>query len=239
MKNIFFYLSPEKSFLERYQLMAEVQMDNSLQYWKPEDIIIVTNFPWEYKGIKSLVVGDEIHCSVLSHGKSLSNKPNVVIYLIEHGLVDEVNWIHDWDAFQLAPLDLPPLTKDIGFLDYGYMQRIQFGNIFFKPSSLDVWKDIAEGIYRYQKDEEETTNILINENYNGIKDRFQIMNTTYNIGMRRIKELIEKADKPLRIAHFPPYDPKYLNKFKHIVPPKLKDLLYAKFTDLYFSRKKV
>ena len=232
MKNIFFYLSPDKKFDAQHGPMAEVQIPNSLQYWKPEDIIIVTNFPWECCGIKALVVGDEVHCKILSRGKSMSNKPNVIAYLIEHGLVDDVNWIHDWDAFQIAPLDLPPLTKDIGFVDYGYKPRIQYGNVFFKPTSLDVWKQIGEAVYKYKADEEETTNILIDNNEGNIRDRFEKMNVTYNIGMRRIRELLAKADYPIKIIHFPPYDPKYLNKFKHLMTPKLREMLYEKFADI-------
>jgi len=230
MKNIFFYLSPEKKFLKRYQLMAEAQIANSLDFWKPEDIIVVTNFEWEYMGVKALVVGDEVHCSVLSHGKSLSNKPNVVIHLIENGLVDDVNWIHDWDAFQLCQLDLPPLKKDIGFVDYGFKPRIQFGNVFFKPSALDVFKWIADGIYRHQKDEEETTNILIRENYDNIGDRFEKLNITYNVGFACLRHLKHRIDMPMRIAHFPPYQPKYLHKFSNIIPYKLFKMLSDKFT---------
>jgi len=64
-----------------------------------------------------------------------------------------------------------------------------------------------------------------------IKEHQQI--TTSNV---KFKELTDKADKPLKIAHFPPYDPKYLNKFKHIVPPKLKKMLYEKFDGVHLAR---
>jgi len=231
MKNIFFYLSPEKKFNKEYVLMSEAQIDNSLDYWDLKDIIVVTNFPWEYRGIKSTVVGDEVYCSILSHGLPLSNKPNVIIYLIENNLVDDINWIHDWDAFQIAPLDLPPLKKDIGFMDYGYKPRIQFGNIFFKPAALDVFKWISKGIYRYNTDEEETTNILIKENFNNINDRFEKLNTTYNVSRKVLKGLDKiKVDMPFKIAHFKPHSPKYLHKFSKTIPPKLFKMLSDKFT---------
>jgi hypothetical protein len=212
--------------------MADVQIRNSLDYWDPKDIIVVTNFSWECYGIKAIVAPESVYCSVLSHGLSLSNKPNVVTYLIENNLVDEINWIHDWDAFQIAPLDLPPLKKDIGFIDYGFKPRIQFGNIFFKPTALDVFKWISEAIYRYNKNEEETTNILIRENFNNINDRFEKLNITYNIGMVCLKRLMHTVDMPVRIAHFPPHDPKYLHKFSKILPPKLFKMLHEKFADL-------
>lgn len=212
--------------------MSAVQIDNSLTYWDPKDIIVVTNFPWEYHGVKSLVVGPEVYSEVVSHGTSLSNKPLVITYLIEHGLVDDINWFHDWDIFQLAPLDLPYLDRDVGFVNYNYSDRIQLGSIFFKSTALDVFGWIRDGITRYKQNEEETTNILVRENFNNIGDRFRKLNATYNIGMRNLRTTVEKADKPLRIAHFPPYKPEYLRKGLKIVPDNLARLLNTKFSQM-------
>lgn len=225
MKNIYFYIYPEHKFAPEYTLMSKVQIDNSLQYWKPEDILVVTNFPWEYHGVKSLNVGDELHAKVQSHGTSLSNKPIVIKYLIEHGLVDDLNWFHDWDIFQLAPLDLPPLDRDIGFVDYSYKPRIQLGSIFFKPVAYDVFNWIEDAIFKYKVNEEEALNLLVNQNFNHIQNRFTKLNVTYNIGMINLRTAVERADKPLKIAHFPPYKPKYLQKALQIVPPKLAQML--------------
>lgn len=233
MKNILFYLNSEKKFDKIHSLMAEVQIENSLNYWKPEDIIVVTNFSWEYNGIKAIVAPEDVYCNVITNGFPGSNKPNVIIYLIENNLIDNVNWIHDWDAFQLAPLNLSSLNKSIGFIDYGYKSRIQYGNVFFKPSALDVFQWIKNYIYKNNKDEEETTNLLIKENFNNINDRFERLNTTYNIGMRNVRTLVSMADKPLRIAHFPPHNPKYLNKFKPLLPEKLYKMLYERFAYLH------
>ncbi len=236
MKNILFYIYPEKKFAKDYVLMSQVQIDNSLDYWKPEDILVVTNFPWEYHGVKSLVVGEELYAQVQSHGTSLSNKPIVIKYLIKHRLVDDLNWFHDWDIWQLAPLDLPPLDRDIGFVDYSYFlplrgkSRIQLGSIFFKPFARDVFNWIEDGINKYKQNEEETLNLLVNQNFNNIQDRFTKLNVTYNIGMINLRTAIERADKPLRIAHFPPYRPKYLHKANKILPPKLLAMLNDKFT---------
>src|SRR3989344_3972047 len=229
MKNIFFYIYPEHEFAPEYVLMSEAQIDNSLDYWRPEDIIVVTNFPWEYHGVKATVVGDELNAKVQSHGTSASNKPITIQYLIKHGLVDEINWFHDWDIFQLASLDLPALDGDIGFVDYGYKPRINLGSIFFKPSALDVFGWIESAIDKYKVNEEEATNVLIKKNFNNISSRFRRLNTTYNIEMRDLDRAIARADKPLRIAHFPPYEPKYLHKAKKITPPKLTKLLGERF----------
>jgi hypothetical protein len=229
MKNIYFYIYPEKKFASEYVAMSKAQIDNSLLYFQPQEIIVVTNFPFEYHGVKSLVFDDELNAKVQSHGTSLSNKPIVIKYLIEHGLVDDLNWFHDWDIWQLAPLSLPPITKDVAFVDYSYKPRIQFGSIFFKPLAWDIFGWISEKIEMQKQNEEETTNILVKENFNNIQNRIQKLNVTYNIGMLNLRTTIKAADKPLRIAHFPPYKDKYLKKAKIVVPPQLFQMISDKF----------
>lgn len=230
MKNIYFYIYPEKKFEPIYIHMSMSQIDNSLELgWKPEDIIVVTNFPWEYKGVKSLVVDDELNVNTTSHGTSLSNKPKVITYLIENDLVDNVNWFHDWDIFQLSPLDLSFLDRDIGLADYSYKPRIQLGSIFFKPRSLDVFHWITDGIENLKQAEEETVNTLVSQNFNNINDRIQKLDASYNVGMINLQTTLESAPRPLKIAHFPPYHPKYLNKARRIIPKELDTLLTTRF----------
>jgi len=212
--------------------MAEAQIENSLKYWKSDNIIVVTNFAWGYKDVMAYEVGNEVYCDVLSRGDSLSNKPNVIINLIENGLVDEVNWIHDWDAFQIGPIELPSLEdKDIGLTTYGYKDRIQFGNVFFKPEAIDIFKLMQWAIKKYQADEEETMNILIRDNVNNIQDRIKIVNSTYNVSKRILNNINElDIEQPIKVAHFPPYDPKHLHKFSKILSPKLFKDLSDRFT---------
>ncbi len=231
MKNIYFYIYPEKKFAPEYIKMSEIQIDNSLQYWNPKDIIVVTNFPWEYHGVKSIVVDSELYSDVLSHGTSLSNKPKTAIYLIENNLVDEINWFHDWDIFQLSDLNLESLDRDLGFVEYSYKPKIQLGSIFFKPEAIDVFRLIDSAINKYKQNEEETTNMLIDQNFNNILDRFKKLNTTYNIGAINTDSAASIAEKPLKIAHIPAYKPKYLHKSKKITPPILTKLLYEKFEE--------
>lgn len=229
MKNIYFYIYPEKEFAPEYVKMAQAQIDNSLQYFRSQDILIVTNFDWEYHGVHTHVVRDQLNAHVQSHGTSLSNKPLTAIYLIENNLVDEINWFHDWDIWQLGPLNLPSLDRDLGLVEYSYQPRIQFGSIFFKPTALDIFKWIAKGIDTYKTNEEETTNILVNQNYNSFFERFQLLDTSYNISLTNLKTTISFAEKPLKIAHFPPYKQRYLEKSRAITPQKLTSILENKF----------
>ena len=108
------YVNPSKKFGENDRKMVEIQIDNSLDFWDPKDIMLVTNFPFEYNGIKAIVIPDELCCSV----NVKTSKIGIIVYLLENRILNELAWVHDLDAFQLAPLDLPPLDRDIGFIDY-------------------------------------------------------------------------------------------------------------------------
>jgi hypothetical protein len=50
-----------------------------------------------------------------------------------------------------------------------------------------------------------------------------------------LRSNIEIADKPLRVAHFPPSYPKWLNKFRPIINTKLAKLLDEEFNDFHQS----
>ena len=61
MKNLLVYVSPNKQFDDEHKILAKIQIDNSLDLgWKKEDIILATNFDYEYRGIKSVIVDDNI-----------------------------------------------------------------------------------------------------------------------------------------------------------------------------------
>jgi hypothetical protein len=229
VKNLLTYVNKDKKFDENTEKMAEIQIDNSLYFWKPEDILIATNFPYEYHGIKSIVVPDNLWCDF--HPKA--SKPGVLIYLIENGL-DELTWVHDFDAFQQEELN-PIITKDLALTSYGYKDEINYGSFFFKPKALKVFKLNWEYVQRYQTHDEEALNILIRE-----KDiDFQMMNQTYNIGIRCTRSILKLAERPIRVTHFPPYEPTKFHKFLPFLTKRLTELLCEKFTYLYQPQQRI
>lgn len=231
MKNLMTYVNPSRKFGENDGKMVEVQIDNSLDYWKKEDILLVTNFPYVYKGVAALVVPDELCCKV----NVKTSKIGIIIYLLKNKILEDLTWVHDLDSFQLAPLDLPPLDRDIGFIDYFYDPLINTGNIFFKPTALDVFKWINDEIHKWNKVDELVLPKMIQTNKNGILSRFRKLNVTYNVGMRQTERLAEFAEKPVKIAHFPPFEPETLDSFRFLLPPKLTKLLDEKFTHIHKS----
>lgn len=231
MKNLLTYVNPSKNFKKEDELMVEIQIENSLDFWKPEDIILVTNFSYEYKGIKALVINDELCDSV----EIKTSKIGIIIYLLENKILNELTWVHDLDSFQLVPLDLPPLDRDIGFVNYYYNGIINTGNVFFKPTALEVFKWIYYAVHKYNKLDELALIKLLRKNFNNIHSKFRLMNVTYNIGMRETNFLVSVAEKPIKIVHFPPYESAVLDSFKPLLTPKLIKLFDEKFTNIHKS----
>jgi hypothetical protein len=54
MKNLLIHINPvSKIFSPEHEDLTRIQIDNSLELrWKKEEILLVTNFPYEYRGIK-------------------------------------------------------------------------------------------------------------------------------------------------------------------------------------------
>lgn len=78
MKNLLVYINPRRDFDDESSRYAQIQIDNSRKYWNPEDILLITNFPYEYQGIKSLVVPDSLFCGF----DAKASKVNAIIYLL-------------------------------------------------------------------------------------------------------------------------------------------------------------
>ena len=219
MKNLLIYISPTGSFDNpRPDLasndagpLAKVQIENSLELgWKPEDILIVTNFPFEYAGVQSLVLKDV----EFFERKPQASKINAIIRLFEDELIDknELYWFHDFDAFQLQPItdDEIELTNDeIALTDYGGGKhfagedRWSTGIIFFKNGSKDLFEEMKKIYYEKRIDEEEALHLLLNRKPN-LKSRVKKINNSYNFIGYNLRSALAKSILPLKVVHFHP-----------------------------------
>ena len=215
MKNLLIYTSPTKQFNKENSSYIKIQIDNSLNYWRKEDILLITNFPYEYHGVEAVIVPFEKDV--------LRNKFDVIIYLLENKIVDELTWFHDTEAWQLAPLNLK-LDKEVGLTDYGWSKRWNGGSMFFDNRSLDIFKWLQNDINKRHKGDETALMNLTKRNHNN--ERIQRLNITYNLGKRHMAENLLIADKPVIVAHFHPYRSNLLAKFKPLLPENLYKLFY-------------
>ncbi len=207
MKNVLIYVNPSGGFDKERELLARVQIDNSLALgWCPADIFLASNFPFEYNGVKSLIIPGDCFCDF----RPRSTNTVTVPYLFEQNLIepDETYWVHDFDAYQLHPFNEgePGLEgKAVGFTTYGWSPKWCLGSFFFTADAWEIFQQIKDAVYLWETEDERALSALTKRNVNGINSRYKSMNITYNFGMRHVAYNYEAADKPLKVVHFHPF----------------------------------
>lgn len=209
MKNVLIYTSRNRDFSEENKVLVKVQVDNSLSLgWSREDILLYTNFPYEYNGVKATVVDSRLQFRFDKTG----NKILVIRQLLRDGfLMPGIYWYHDFDAYQNGVITEGELGLDgydIGLTGYGYKKQVNGGSFFFRETSFsifDEWCNANHARVRTRGDEKTMTD-MINDGRMG-KYKYKLLNITYNFGMRHTRGNYLRADKPLKVLHFhPDYD---------------------------------
>lgn len=222
MKNLYIYINPAKQFTNtdwgsETETLVKIQIDNSLALgWKVEDIVLVTNFDYEYRGVRAIVVSDDLYCT---HSSGTPSKINVIVDMFEKGLIaDDLYWFHDFDAFQLEPItpeEIGITDGQIALTDYGYtcgrpeiLSRWSTGSVFFNKGSKEVFDWIKIAVYKYMANEEVSLLALTRHNKHGICERVKKLNLTYNLAIRRrdVGLSLGLCEKPLKVLHFHPFD---------------------------------
>jgi len=209
VKNVLIYINPKRKFDEESAALIKVQIDNSLALgWEADDILLLTNFDYEYNGIDalSLVIGEEAFCTY----SPISTKVTAIHALFNQGLIERgiLYWAHDLDAFQLAPIPESEIetalgTEDMGMCDYGRMPKWAGGSIFFKHGAGDIFGRIKEVMDEHQAvDEPAMYNLTTTDE--GINRRIKKLNITYNFQSINLPSCYKMAIKPIRVAHFHP-----------------------------------
>jgi hypothetical protein len=211
MKNLLIYVNPDGFDLESEKL-AKIQIENSLDLgWKIEDILFITNFSFEFMGVKTFVT-EEGYCNF----KPEASKITTINYLFGKGFFKEkkLYWSHDLDAYQLEPITEKELgleEVDLGLTDYGRKPNWQMGSFFFKKNTQDLFEEIVARIgpgldeNRREKHDETIIQYMTDTNIKNINTRIKRLNNRYNFGMRKIDICYEKAIKPIKVLHFHPY----------------------------------
>jgi len=214
------YISPTGSFKNPRPDLAsddagplvKVQIDNGLALgWEKEDILLVTNFEYQYGGVKATVLKDV----EFFERKPQASKINAIIKLFDNGMIQnrEPYWFHDIDAFQLAPIteaeidlsdDGIALTDYGGGIKFGGEGRWSTGTIFFKAGAEDIFRRMKEIYYEKNIDEEEALGLLVIGDPD-IRKRVKKINTSYNFTGYGFHSRYKNAIKPLKVTHFHPW----------------------------------
>ena len=227
VKNLMIFVNPTGRFFSsavdnETDVLVKVQIDNSLDLgWKKEDILLITNFDYEYGGVKAMVVGGENYCGF----SPTATKINAIIYLFEQGVIGkDLYWFHDFDAFQLGWIterEIELGDMDFGLTEYGRTtmnarrdKRLSTGSVFFRKSARDIFEWIKIKVYQYECNEEVALLELTKIPKYTLKDRIKRLNITYNFATRKrdISESFEIALKPLKVIHFHPFDRRPLDR---------------------------
>jgi hypothetical protein len=225
MKNLLIYANPSRDFIDYHwgdenKALAKIQIDNSLALgWKREDIILMTNFPYEYQGVRSIVV-DNLFCDISYNATKILG----ILHLFDQGLIgNDLWWFHDFDAFQLEPITEAELELGnhvFALTDYGKTtlhksrdRRWSTGSIFFNKDAEHIFRLIEYYLPRYKANEEVLLLLLTNQNKDNINEKIKKLNITYNLATRKrdILACWEMADKPLKVIHFHPSDKRKLD----------------------------
>ena len=225
MKNLLVYINPEKEFLDNNDLLVKLQIDNSLGLgWKKEEILLATNFPYEYAGVKATIVGDDNYCS---HHPNC-NKISAIVDLFQKRLISEdLYWFHDLDAYQMEA-DIDPkignqdmaIVVDHTFVPYGDKypgtRNWTMGVIYFNHHCQDIFNAV-----RYEMDRRRCSDDM------GLKiaeylqrktlfpKQLKALNLTYNFQVkaticldhrlryRHFGTQYDAVEKPIKVIHFP------------------------------------
>ena len=161
MQNVFSWIKNDQKggYKFRYSDNTEtitrhlnLQIENSLMLgWDKEDIVVVTNFPFEYMGVKSHLVGD------ICRWSSFANKMVVVDKMITDGIINDNFWMHDCDAYQLVPFNFPEGCLDVGFARHAPGRiKPQGGSAFYRKNAFDIVHAVSEMILLFKVQKEES-----------------------------------------------------------------------------------
>lgn len=208
MKNLLIYTNAFRKFSDENQTLVKVQIDNSLSLgWDPKDILLFTNFHYEYNGVRSIVIPD------LSYKPDRTNKIPAIIYLLKNFLLPEDSiWYHDFDAFQDGGVSVQ-LTNDIGFTPYGYKPQWNAGSFFFTPLAQDFFEFWDSKIRpRTRADEKALTDLTKS---GGLKFAYDTFGVEYNYG-QRLHEFPQYDTVERRVLHFHPQYKYYKAQYNNL-----------------------
>lgn len=220
MKNLLIYISKYNKFDLENEILIKVQIDNSLDLgWNAKDILLVTNFTYEYRGVKAIVIEDSTFCRFSRQ----ASKINAIISLFELGLIeDKLYWFHDLDVFQMEKFPEIEIGKNnLATTDYGGNDLWNTGVMFFRCGTYYIFNRIKEVVYKYRTDEERALMALTGNDVElksahsigklipayddaDFKNRIVKLNSTYNFIPRYLEESYRIAEKPIKCVHFHP-----------------------------------
>ena len=159
MQNIIVWIKNQRGYHFRYvnnldkaDNYLRLQVENSLLLgWPKEDIILLTNFPFEYMGVNAYVTDNPI-----CQWSAFANRMVIINEAIKKGIINDNFWVHDADSYQLVPFSFPEECKDVGFTKHAAGRtKPQGASAFYRKTAYDLIAAMALGnrIFKVKKEE--------------------------------------------------------------------------------------
>lgn len=208
--------NPSKTAVNDGNELVKVQIENSLAIgWKSCDILLVTNFAYQYREIKAMALKD----IEFFWPYPKASKINAIIKLFQNRLIseNELYWFHDLDAFQsmsFAETEPTLESADLGLTAYDAYnlpplsienKKWNTGSFFFRSSARDIFYHIQQIMYEHEAQEEKTLTILTNK-YINVRNRVKKLNHTYNFVAPAAYYYGNnyEPEQPIRVIHYHP-----------------------------------
>lgn len=187
------YTRADQKLTEEITTLIKIQIDNSKDFRDPGDVILAMNFPYEYGGVKSVVIPDTSY-----KREPECNKIPAIVYMLQNNMLpDETIWYHDFDAYQDREIDI---GSRLALVSYGYKPQWNCGSFFFKPAARPEFELLLSRMTGKGREDEKKLTALTNSGE--IKD-FDSLGVEYNY--TQILYDFGRYDKVIpRVLHFHP-----------------------------------
>lgn len=187
------------------------QIDNSLRLgWKPEDIIIGTNFEFSYKDITSHILED------ICDWSGFNNKYFGAAELIRRGVIDSKFWLHDHDSWQIDKMEFPEFDGTIAGVEYIGTSEWNGGSLYFSKDSLQDIEFIIKVLTNLKNKEFSSDEVILGllRRHSSMKERMISINSRWNVGLTHGKLREQLAVKPIIVFSFKPTEPGIYKKLE-------------------------
>jgi hypothetical protein len=240
MKNVVLYLKFDDTPYKTHDSILKylcAQIDNSLHYGhRVEDIIVVTNFEFTYRGVTSTALRQQCDYNVWA------NKFYVIKQIIED-YHDDV-WLHDYDVWQIDNFEFPKFNGMFAGCVYSKQNsNWNGGSFFFTNNSLPILDYLCE-YYTINKHilskmddgrgpkwfSDEVVLCSIREDTQ-FEQHCYSLSPQYNLGMSGFEPRYACAEKPIKAIHVKLLDKKERVKYlglidnKFLIPQHLNDII--------------
>jgi hypothetical protein len=179
----------------------KAQIDNSIRLgWDVNDIILGTNFNFEYNGVKSH------HLTNICEWSGFHNFWYGALELVNRGIVNEEFWLHDHDSWQIAPMEFPKFNGTVAGIEYGATPEWNCGSIYFNRNSSDILEYIVDTLECNKDVNVSSDEVIIGfiRRHSPYRDQFISINSRWNVGMTHANLRLGNAIKPAIVLSFKP-----------------------------------